>query len=184
MRRADIGVSQPQRDDRSVDSSLKQGHRAAVPEDVRVELLGTKRRASCGSGRGVFVNEALDGVGAEVPSGASREQWFVAAASALPQPDAEDCLGSAGQRNGLRGGGSSGRGLPTRGGVSSTAVALDRRGVLSSLRSRPAVVAWRSSYRVATPAPLPKPLSVPSPPEPPPPFLVPVGTERSRLRPV
>jgi hypothetical protein len=48
----------------------------------------------------VLADEALDGVGAETLSRPSRERWLVPATCSFAHPDAENCLGRCGQRNG------------------------------------------------------------------------------------
>ncbi len=100
MRRADVGVAEPQSDDGGVDARLQQGHGAAVAEDVGVEPLGSDRGAVGRRGGGVLAHEPLYGVTAEPTTGACRKQRLVATAGALGHPDPEDGLGGGGQRDG------------------------------------------------------------------------------------
>ena len=70
-------MAEPERDDGGVDSGVQQSHGAAVPQNVRVQLVRPDGRAAEGGGGSVLVDEALDGVAAEAPSGAGREQRLV-----------------------------------------------------------------------------------------------------------
>ena len=94
-------MAEPERDDRGVDAGVQQRHRAAVPQDVGVQLFGPRAR---GIGAAAVVacvaDEAFDGVAAEPPAGAGREQRLVATPGAFGEPDAQHRLGGCGQRDG------------------------------------------------------------------------------------
>ena len=52
-----------------------------------------------GGGDGVFVDEALNSVGAEASSGPSRKQRVVGSAGAFAGPHFENCFGWSGERD-------------------------------------------------------------------------------------
>ena len=97
---ADVGVAEPERDDRGVDTGLQQRHGAAVAKHVWMQRFGADGRASSGGGGGVCANEALHGVAAEASTGAGREQRLVGSPGAFGQPDPEHGLGGRGEWNG------------------------------------------------------------------------------------
>ena len=97
---SEVGVAEPEGDDCGVDASVEECHRAAVPQDVGVELGCVQCRAGCSGSGGVFANETLNGVGAEASSGSGGEEWFAAGAGSFVEPHGHDRFGGCGQRNG------------------------------------------------------------------------------------
>ena len=69
----DAFMSEPQRDDRGVDSRFEQSHRGGVAQHVGGDVLGRQRRAFRCRGAVVACESVLDGVAAEVSAGAGRE---------------------------------------------------------------------------------------------------------------
>ena len=69
-----------------------------MPEHVRVDALGLQRSAALGRGDDVCRDATLDGVAAQTPAGARREQRVVWPAAAFCEPLPEHGDGLAGQR--------------------------------------------------------------------------------------
>ena len=92
-------VSEPQGDHAGADVGLQERHRVRVPQDVRGDTLGGQRRAAGGGGRGVLVDQPLDGVTAERPAAVGREQRIRRPTSTFLEPALECFDGLGGERH-------------------------------------------------------------------------------------
>jgi hypothetical protein len=70
-----------------------------VPEHVRVKPLALQRRAVLCRGGDVNRHAAFNGVTAQTPSCAGREQWVLQLSASLGKPDREDRLGLSYERD-------------------------------------------------------------------------------------
>ena len=69
-----------------------------MPQGVRSDPLGHQRRAADERRVGVLADEQSDGVAAERPALAGREQRVLGRAGTLGEPVPQECRGLAGQR--------------------------------------------------------------------------------------
>ena len=90
-------MSEPQRDDRSVDTGVQQLHGGSVPQGVRCYVLVAQRFTMPRGGRDVFGYKPFDGVDAESVTLPRRKQRGISLAVVLAQPDTQDHDSLSGQ---------------------------------------------------------------------------------------
>ena len=87
LRRLGCFMSEPQRDDRGVDTGVQQLHGGSVPQGMGCDVLVAQRFTVLRGGRGVFGDKPFDGVDAESVAPPRRKQRGTGVAVVLAQPD-------------------------------------------------------------------------------------------------
>jgi hypothetical protein len=71
-----------------------------MAQDVWVDLFAEQRWASLCGGRGVGADPQRDGIAAEPPSGAGREERIAGVSGSFAEPEPQERLDGAGERDG------------------------------------------------------------------------------------
>ena len=90
---ANVGMAEPEGDDRGVNAVLQQVHGAGVPQDVRMDPLRREGVVAAEGGPCVFGDDPFDSVGAEPASRPGREQRLVSSTASFGDPGAEQAGG-------------------------------------------------------------------------------------------